>query len=94
MSNEKTILVELNDDYFIFDKRDPPVKVKAIAHAPHGDWKTQSVCKEFMGMEEGETGDLINVFDNFDGQWCRVRVDGRGHTADVEPKYLVLVKSD
>lgn len=91
MNKDTCLIVDASNGPFVFDKRrQSVVKATAVRRASHGDWKTQSVRNEFMGMEEGETGELIDVFDNFDGRWCRVRM-GDGKTADIKPSDLKIL---
>ncbi|MCG7545406.1 hypothetical protein MHM93_14590 [Pseudoalteromonas sp. MM17-2] len=66
------------------------LKVEAIKRAEHGDWKTQLVHEEFMGMEEGQSGDVIKVFENFEGIWCRVKHHRR--TSDISPSDLIVLE--
>jgi len=73
----------------VFALLQPSTRVKAVRRAWHGDWRTQFVRKQFMGMEEGQEGDVVGVFDNFDGRWCRVSFDGK--TADIAPRDLALI---
>lgn len=84
--------LDLSSGPFVFDKRMPGNLVVAIERAEHGDWKTQLVREKFMGMHQDEVGELVDVFDNCYGRWCRVRLED-GHTADVEPKSLALLPS-
>jgi hypothetical protein len=65
----------------------PNLLVKAFERVLHGDWKTQLVREEFMGMQKGETGILLRIFNNFEGQWCTVKLSG-GRTCDVAPGSL------
>lgn len=64
--------------------------VRAVRKAEHGDWKTQCVKGEFMGLGEGEEAELIEVWTNFYGKWCRVRRSD-GKQCDIAPKDLELV---
>lgn len=55
----------------------------------HGDWKTQSVREEFMGLRKDESGTLEKVWTNFYGVWARV-LKKDGSTCDVRPQSLDL----
>lgn len=68
------------------------VSVKATKKLSDGDWKTQSVRSEFMGMNEGQEGEVIEIFNNFDGQWCRVKHDNG--ISDVSPTGLIVLKTN
>jgi hypothetical protein len=79
--------LKFNNGLFAIDTHNLPVKVRAIEKAEHGDWKTQLVRNEFMGLKKDEEGELIKVWDNFYGRWCRVRRKD-GKTCDVEANQL------
>jgi hypothetical protein len=78
--------VQFSNGLFAVNREQPDMKVTAVCRASHGDWKTQSVHDYFMGMEDGESGELLKVFKNFEGHWCRVKIDDR--TADISPSDL------
>ena len=81
--------LKFNNGLMAVDTKELPLKVTAANHAPHGDFKTQFVRKEFMGLEEGEEAELIKIWANFYGVWCRVKKQN-GDTADIESKDLIL----
>lgn len=66
---------------------------KATQDTPHGDWKTQAVREEYMGLRKDETCELVNFWSNFYGRWARVkRADGK--MCDVNPEHLVRVRPE
>lgn len=76
----------------IIDKRDPtPIRVRAPRRVPHGDWKTQLVRKEFMGLEAGEEGILEERWYNYDGEWFSVR-RADGQIVDCRARDLFVIK--
>lgn len=57
---------------------EPLAYVVALERQAHGDWKTQSVRKEFMGIEKDQCGMLMSLMFNFDGWWFQIkRPDGK-----------------
>lgn len=64
--------------------------VRAPKRVEHGDWKTQSVRKEFMGLMEGECGTVVGVFDNMEGRFVTIeRADGKN--VDCRPSELEVI---
>jgi len=43
-----------------------------------------------MGIEEGETGTLIQIFENYYGEWCRVQLSN-DRTSDVSASGLDVI---
>ena len=81
--------LQFNNGLMAVDTKKLPMKVTAATTAPHGDWKTQSVRKNFMGLTEGEEAEMVKIWANFYGVWCRVKKQN-GDTADIESKDLIL----
>jgi hypothetical protein len=77
MSEMTHMIINFSNGRFVVEIKNPNMTVTAVRRVDHGDWKTQSVRKEFMGMEEGESGELVTVWDNFYGRWCRVKIGDR-----------------
>jgi hypothetical protein len=73
--------------------RSKPLFVRAVTRTEHGDWKTQLVRDNFMGLNAGEIGEVVEVFSNFEGKWVRVRKDD-GKTADVRSESLEVVDAE
>jgi hypothetical protein len=64
-------------------------KVRAKSRISHGDWKTQSVRDEFMGMEVGDVGTLEYIWLNADGWQANVKVGDK--SCDVPTNKLTVV---
>jgi hypothetical protein len=89
--DDKYMLIHFANGDHIITKAKPDIKVKAIVYAPHGDWKTQSVRDDFMGMRKDETGDLIGIIENFYGMFCRVKRED-GYITTIDPRDLEVIK--
>lgn len=69
---------------------DNEIFVRAPERVEHGDWKTQTVRKEFMGLMKGECGEVVGVFDNCEGRFVQVqRADGK--TVDCRANELEVI---
>lgn len=96
---QKTLLQFANKQQVITTKRnssssrilfDEEIYVRAPKRVEHGDWKTQAVRKEFMGLRQGECGIINAVFENFEGRFVTVqREDGK--EVDCRPSELEVI---
>ena len=64
--------------------------VQAVRTTAHGDDRTQSTRKEFMGLEKDHVGKLVGIFDNMYGRW-RIVQRADGHTAHVDSRDLKMI---
>jgi len=89
LKQNKIYSLQFYNGLMVVDIEKLPLKVISVNDAPHGDFKTQSIRDEFMGLKENEKANLIEIWTNFYGVWCRVKKEN-GEIADIEPKNLVL----
>lgn len=82
------VAVWFSNGLFSVEEKNPQMVVEAVRSAPHGDWKTQLVRKEFLGMEKGQKGVLEEIWSNGEGWWCRVRLPC-GRATDIDPRNLI-----
>jgi hypothetical protein len=82
--------IDFQNKSIVIDENEPfpfaGLEVQAIKDAVHGDIKTRLDI-----LRAGECGEIIKIFSNSEGIWCRVIRDNSPNYFDIRPSYLKVL---
>jgi hypothetical protein len=82
--------LEFANGIWAININNPNMIVRAVVRTEHGDWKTQLI-KGFRGIEKDQEGNLIKVWCNGYGTWCRVKLFSADFHVDVPCSALEIL---